>query len=488
MNMEHANQFYIDGEWVAPLSSSTRDLIDPATELPFAVCARGSAEDVDRATKAARRAFESFSSTSLGERIELLQSIDAAFRKREREIAEVVTQQMGMTISLSSSALLDWCKAHTAATIDILRDFQFVERRGTTTIFKEPVGVLGLITPWNWPIGQIFTKILPAIATGCTMVLKPAEATPLDAIILAEVLAEASVPAGVFNLVNGEGSVVGDAISRHPEIDAVSFTGSTRAGILITKAAADTVKRVVHELGGKSANILLDDADFESAVPAAIDNCFFINGQACDAGTRLLVSRKRYDEAVRLAVQAANAYVIGSPSDPKTTLGPVANAAQYDRVQQMIQAGIDEGATLACGGLGRPNGVNRGYFMRPTVFSDVTPEMSIAREEIFGPVISVIMYDDLDHAIRIANDSCYGLAAHITGNDMDSISMLYRKLRVGSVYLNSPEWDPYAPYGGYKQSGNGREGGAHAFNEFLELKAVLGDLSFKAGDRQSTGC
>ncbi|MGX5831787.1 aldehyde dehydrogenase family protein [Mesorhizobium sp. 43Arga] len=472
--MQHESQFYIDGQWVNPISKSRRDLINPATEKPFATVAMGSASDLNRAVSAARVAFVSFSSTPINQRIELLKSIDSAFRKREREIAKVVTEEMGMPISLSSSSLLEWCKIHTAATIDILRNFEFAERMKTTMVYKEPIGVVGLITPWNWPIGQIYTKILPALATGCTMVLKPSEITPLDAIILTEILHEAGVPPGVFNLINGEGAVVGDAMARHPGIDMISFTGSTRAGIEITKAAADSVKRVVHELGGKSANILLDDADFETAIPAAIDNCFFINGQACDAGTRLLVSRERYDEAVNRAVDVAKKLVVGPPSNPSTTLGPVANATQYEHVQRMIQAGISEGATLAYGGLGRPDGLDSGYFVRPTVFSDVKPGMTIYREEIFGPVLSIVAYEGLDDAARLANDTVYGLAAHVTGKDTDKVRALSRKLRAGSVYLNSPAWDPYAPFGGYKQSGNGRECGARGFDDFLEIKAVLG--------------
>jgi aldehyde dehydrogenase (NAD+) len=472
--MENAAKFYIEGHWVLPLSTDSRDLINPATERPFARVAMGNAEDVDRAVEAARRAFPTFSKTSIPERIEFLQRIGSIFRRREREISEIVTQEMGMPISVSTTGLVDWCKIHTSTTIEILKDFEFEEKLGTTTVIKEPIGVVGLITPWNWPIGQIFTKILPAIATGCTMVLKPSEMTPLDAIILAEIIDEAGLPAGVFNLVNGDGPTVGEAISRHPAIDMVSFTGSTRAGIQISKSAAYTVKRVVHELGGKSANIILEDADFETAIKNAVGGCFFINGQACDAGTRLLVPRARRDEAVKIAVAAAQANVCGSPTDPKTTLGPVMNADQFARVQHLIQTGIDEGATLATGGPGRPTGIDKGYFVQPTVFADVKPGMTIYREEIFGPVLSIVTFEDIDDAIRIANDTTYGLAAHITGKDLDKVRAIARELRAGSIFVNTPDLDPLAPFGGYRRSGNGRECGKHGFNEYLELKAVVG--------------
>ena len=472
--MENASKFYIDGKWVQPVSTKTSELIDPATEKVYGTIAMGSAEDVDNAVKAARRAFTTFSQSTVGERVALLEKIDRIFRRREREIAETVTQEMGMPISLSTTGLADWCKVHTAATIEILRNFEFVEKLGTTTVYKEPIGVVGLITPWNWPIGQIFTKILPAIATGCTMVLKPSQLTPLDAVILAEIMDEAGVPPGVFNLVNGDGRIVGEAISRHPGIDMVSFTGSTRAGIQISKSAADTVKRVVNELGGKSANIILDDADFESAIKSAVANCFFINGQACDAGTRLFVPRARLEETVKLAAAAAEENVVGPPSDPQTTLGPVMNANQFERVQQLIQTGIDEGARLVCGGTGRPKGVEAGYFVKPTVFADVKPNMTIYREEIFGPVLSITEYEDLSDAVRMANDTEYGLAAHVTGKNMDAVRQVARQLRAGSVFVNSPDWDPKAPFGGYGQSGNGRECGAHGFTEYLEIKAVVG--------------
>lgn len=472
--MENAHKFYIDGKWVEPAGGTTSALIDPATEKVYATVAMGSAEDIDRAVKAARRAFTTYSRTTVEERIQLLQKIEKAFVKREREISEIVTQEVGMSISVSSGFLLDWCKLHTAETIEVLRKYAFSENLGTTTVYKEPIGVVGMITPWNFPIGQIFTKILPALATGCTMVLKPSQLTPLDGIIVAEILHEAGVPAGVFNLVNGDGQVVGDAISRHPDIDMVSFTGSTRAGIQIAKTAADSIKRVVNELGGKSANILLDDADFETAVENAVGNCFFLNGQACDAGTRLLVPRNRLEEVANIAAKAANSYVSGPPSDPSTTLGPVMNENQFKNVQKYIQSAIDEGARLVAGGVGRPDGIDAGYFVKPTVFSEVTPDMTIYREEIFGPVLSISAYEDLADAARMANDTVYGLAAHITGKDMDKVRQLARELRAGSVFVNSPDFDPKAPFGGYRQSGNGRECGEHGFTEFLEIKAVVG--------------
>jgi aldehyde dehydrogenase (NAD+) len=472
--MENAKKFYIDGRWVEPSANIVGKLVNPATEEVYAEIASGDAVDVDRAVKAARRAFETFSKTSIEERIAYLEKIDTIFRRREREIAEMVTREMGMPISLSTTALLDWCKAHTKATIKILREFKFAEKQGTTTIYKEPIGVVGLIAPWNFPIGQIFTKMLPAIATGCTMVLKPSEMTPLDAIILAEIVDEAGLPAGVFNLVNGTGQIVGDAICRHPDVDMVSFTGSTRAGIEISKAAANTVKRVVTELGGKSANIILDDADFPSAIENAVANCFFINGQACDAGTRLLVPQARVGETVKLATAAAEAQVVGLPENSNTTIGPVMNAKQYERIQSLIQTAIDEGATLVCGGTGRAGGMNSGYYVKPTIFADVNPGTTIYREEIFGPVLSIVAYRNLAEAVRIANDSEYGLAAHITGKDMDTARDIARQMRAGSVYINSPDLDPMAPFGGYRQSGNGRECGEYGFHDYLEIKAVVG--------------
>ncbi|MGO4567972.1 aldehyde dehydrogenase family protein [Rhizobium sp. 2YAF20] len=472
--MENANKFYIDGKWVEPASKITSDLIDPSTEKVYATVAMGNAADIDSAVKAARRAFATYSKTTIEERIELLQKIYEAFIKREADISKTVTLEVGMPISVSSGFLLDWCKLHTLETIEILRKYAFSEKLGTTTVYKEPIGVVGMITPWNFPIGQIFTKILPALATGCTMILKPSQLTPLDGLIVAEILHEAGVPAGVFNLVNGDGRVVGEAISQHPDIDMVSFTGSTRAGIQIAKSAADTIKRVVNELGGKSANILLDDADFETAIESAVVNCFLLNGQACDAGTRLLVPRDRLDEATSIAAKVANAYVSGPPSDPDTTLGPVMNAGQFKSIQAYIQSGIDQGAKLAAGGVGRPEGIDAGYFVKPTIFSDVKSDMTIYREEIFGPVLTISAYGDLEDAARMANDTVYGLAAHITGKDMDKVRQLSRELRAGSVYVNSPDFDPKAPFGGYRQSGNGRECGEHGFTEFLEIKAVVG--------------
>ncbi|ACI59679.1 Aldehyde Dehydrogenase (plasmid) [Rhizobium leguminosarum bv. trifolii WSM2304] len=472
--MENWSKFYIDGKWVQPASQNTSDLIDPATEKVYATVAMGNEEDIDRAVKAARQAFMTYSKTTVDERIQLLKKIHAAFVKREAAISATVTQEVGMPIAVSSGFLLDWCKLHTLETIEILRKYAFAEKLGTTTLYKEPIGVVGMITPWNFPIGQIFTKILPALATGCTMVLKPSQLTPLDGIIAAEILDEAGVPPGVFNLVNGDGRVVGEAISQHPDIDMVSFTGSTRAGIQIAKSAADTIKRVVNELGGKSANILLEDADFETAVENAVGNCFFLNGQACDAGTRLLVPRNRLEEATKIAARVANAYVSGAPSDPQTTLGPVMNATQFKSVQNYIQSGIDQGAKLAAGGVGRPEGIHAGYFVKPTIFSDVKSDMKIYREEIFGPVLTISAYQDLEDAARMANDTVYGLAAHITGKDMDKVRQLSRELRAGSVFVNSPDLDPKAPFGGYRQSGNGRECGEHGFTEFLEIKAVVG--------------
>ncbi|MFV3308302.1 aldehyde dehydrogenase family protein [Pseudomonas sp. NY15181] len=429
---------------------------------------------MDRAVSAARRAFTVFSGTSRSERIELIENFYRIFKRRSYEIAEIVTIQTGMPISVSSGSLIGFCEAHIAKTLEILKEFNFEVSSGITTVRKEPIGVIGLITPWNWPIGQILTKLLPALATGCTTVLKPSEYTPLDAVIVAEMLDEARFPPGVFNLVQGDGATVGDAITRHPDVDMISFTGSTRAGVQISKSAADTVKRVVHELGGKSANILLKDADFQNAVPAAVENCFHLSGQACDAGTRLLVPHDRLAQVVTLACDAADKMVVGSPNDTRTNMGPLVNEQQFDLVQAKIAQGIDEGANIVCGGLGRPEGNPNGFFVRPTIFSDVTESMSIFREEIFGPVLSIVPYHTYEQAIDIANNSHYGLAAYVAGSDISAAQKVANSLRVGSVYVNSPPLDAGAPYGGYRQSGNGRECGEYGFHECLELKSIIG--------------
>ena len=468
--MENASKFYIDGKWVQPVSTKTSELIDPATEKVYGTIAMGSAEDVDNAVKAARRAFTTFSQSTVGERVALLEKIDRIFRRREREIAETVTQEMGMPISLSTTGLADWCKVHTAATIEILRNFEFVEKLGTTTVYKEPIGVVGLITPWNWPIGQIFTKILPAIATGCTMVLKPSQLTPLDAVILAEIMDEAGVPPGVFNLVNGDGRIVGEAISRHPGIDMVSFTGSTRAGIQISKSAADTVKRVVNELGGKSANIILDDADFNTALLSGFAVCYHA-GQGCAITTRLLLPKSRYEEGVQFLQHALPQLPYGDPRGEGQIMGPLISARQQARVLDYIEIGKREGARLVCGG-GKPKHLPNGFYVEPTLFADVRNDMRIAQEEIFGPVLVAIPYEDDEDAIRIANDSAYGLSGGVWSGDLDRAEAVARRMHTGQVILNGAGLDLAAPFGGVKQSGLGRENGRYGLEEYCSPKAI----------------
>ena len=429
---------------------------------------------MDRAVAAARRAFETFGRSSREERIALLERIAAVYEKRLAEIAEAISQEMGAPMSLARAAQAPAGLAHLKQTLGVLKDYPFSEAKGTTRILREPVGVCGLITPWNWPMNQIMCKVAPALAAGCTMVLKPSEIAPLSGIMTAQVLHEAGVPAGIFNLVNGEGPVVGAAMAAHPGIDMMSFTGSTRAGTQVAKAAADTVKRVAQELGGKSANILLDDADFPRMVKHGVRACFNNSGQSCNAPTRMLVPRARLDEAVAIAKETADATVVGDPQGEKTNLGPVASKTQFEKVQKLIEKGIAEGADLVAGGPGRPQGLDRGYFVRPTVFGNVRNEMTIAREEIFGPVLCILPYDTEDDAVRIANDTPYGLSGYVSSGDPERAFRVASRLRTGNVHLNGATVDYSAPFGGYKQSGNGREWGEFGFEEFLEVKAVMG--------------
>jgi aldehyde dehydrogenase (NAD+) len=466
--------FYINGQWVAPAAAKTLDVIDPATEQPFARISLGSATDVDRAVAAARRAFESFGSSTREDRIALLERIIAVYQRRLPEIAETISQEMGAPLALARNAQAPAGLAHLKQALAILKEFPFVEERGTTRILREPVGVCGLITPWNWPMNQILCKVAPALAAGCTMVLKPSEIAPLSGLLAAEVLHEAGVPAGVFNLVNGEGPVVGAAMAAHPGIDMMSFTGSTRAGKEVARAAAETVKRVSQELGGKSANILLDDADFAKSVKGGVRACFNNSGQSCNAPTRMLVPRSRMAEAVAIARETAATVVAGDPRAEGTTIGPVVSAAQFAKIQGLIERGVAEGAELVAGGPGRPAGIDRGYYVRPTVFANVRNDMTIAREEIFGPVLSILPYQDEEEAIRIANDSPYGLSGYVASGDQERAMRVASRLRTGNVHLNGAGVDYAAPFGGYKQSGNGREWGDFGFEEFLEVKAVLG--------------
>jgi len=466
-------QFYIDGRWVDPTSPATIDVVNPATE---AVCGRvslASAEDVDRAVMAARRAFEGWSQTSRDERIALLDRIIAEYQRRAADLARAVTEEMGAPSALAERAQVPSGLLHLHTAREVLKTYAFERPHGTTLIAREPIGVCGFITPWNWPLNQIAAKVAPALATGCTMVLKPSEVSPFSAVIWTEIFDAAGVPAGVFNLVNGDGPTTGAALSAHPEVDMVSFTGSTRAGIEVARAAAPTVKRVHQELGGKSPNIILDDADFARAVTAGVRSVMGNSGQSCNAPTRMLVPRARLAEAEEAARAAAEKTTVGDP-DSGAHMGPVVSRAQWEKIQSLIEAGVAEGAALVAGGPGLPDGVDRGYYVRPTVFSKVTNDMRIAREEIFGPVVCILPYDDEEDAIRIANDTVYGLAAYVQGADMARVRRVAARLRAGQVNLNGASPDPMAPFGGYKQSGNGREWGEEAFSEFLETKAILG--------------
>lgn len=467
-------KFYINGEWVSPPGRSELDVINPATEQPVGRILLGTAEDVDVAVRAARAAFETFSQTTREERVALLERIIEAYRARLRDIAVAISDEMGAPMKLALNAQAASGLGHFAATLAVLRDFEFETMLGTTLIRREPIGVCGLITPWNWPVNQIGCKVAPALAAGCTVVLKPSEIAPLSAHLFAEVLAEAGVPRGVFNLVDGDGPTVGAAISRHPDIDMVSFTGSTRAGVLVAKAAADTVKRVSQELGGKSANIILEDADLNAAVKTGVLSMMSNTGQSCNAPSRMLVPAKLYDEAVKIAKSVAQKPVVGDPKADGVTMGPVANRTQFEKIQRLLSKGIEEGATVVVGGPGRPSGIDKGYFVRPTVFANVTNAMTIAREEIFGPVLVMIPYRDEEEAVRIANDTDYGLSGYVYSGNIDHARRIARKLRTGMVHLNGAPTDVNAPFGGYKQSGNGREWGREGLKEFLETKAVMG--------------
>jgi len=471
----HENlQFYIDGRWVDPLGARPFEVINPATEEPIGRIALGSEKDVDLAVRAARQAFERFSETTREERISLLEAIVGAYQKRYDEMAETISREMGAPLWFSKAAQAATGLGHLTQMIEVLRKHSFEELRGTTLFRQEPIGVCGLITPWNWPINQIMCKVAPALAAGCTMVLKPAEVAPLNALLLAEIFHEAGVPAGVFNLVNGDGPTVGQAIASHPEVDMVSFTGSTRAGIEVARAAAPTVKRVTQELGGKSANVILDDADLATAVGGGLMGCAMNSGQSCNAPTRMLVPAPRHDEAVAIAKAAAEAIAVGDPFAEGTRLGPVVSEAQWSKIQGLIQKGIDEGATLVTGGVGRPEGLARGYYVRPTVFADVRNDMTLAREEIFGPVLSILPFLDEEDAVKIANDTHYGLAGYVSSGDLEHAQRVARRIRAGQIALNGAIPDFSAPFGGYKQSGNGREWGRFGFEEFLEIKAIMG--------------
>jgi aldehyde dehydrogenase (NAD+) len=472
--MSNHLKFYINGAWVDPVTPRKLDVINPATEEPFTQISIGSAADVDRAVAAARAAFPTFSRTSKQERAALLKRIVACYRARMEDIAQAVSAEMGAPITVARDSQAEAGLAHLESTLKALEAFEFEESRGTTRIVREGIGVVGLITPWNWPLNQIACKVAPAVAAGCTMILKPSEVAPMTGIIFSEVMHAAEVPPGVYNMINGDGPSVGAVMAAHPGIDMMSFTGSTRAGILVARAAADTVKRVSQELGGKSPNIILRDADLAWSVAKGVQSCFNNSGQSCNAPTRMLVPRELQADALGIAKRAAEEHKVGDPRSEATVLGPVVSEAQFNKIQALIESGIREGATLVTGGTGRPEGLNRGYYVRPTVFGDVTPQMTIAREEIFGPVLSIMPYDSDEQAIAIANDTVYGLSANVESKDIEHARRVARQLRAGQVKINYPAWDTFAPFGGYKQSGNGREYADWGIHDFLEVKALIG--------------
>ncbi|MCZ8377855.1 aldehyde dehydrogenase family protein [Mycobacterium sp. CPCC 205372] len=464
-------KFYIDGQWVEPVRPNTLDVDNPTTEQVSGRIAIGTAVDVDVAVQAARRAFGTWSQSSREERLDLLQTIMGEYQKRADDLADAVNEEMGAPASLASGPQVNLGLGHLATAMDVLKNFQFEEQHGSTLVVKEPIGVCGLITPWNWPINQIACKVFPALATGCTMVLKPSEVAPYSAQIFTEIIDAAGVPAGVYNLVYGDGPGVGAALSSHPDIDMVSFTGSTRAGVDVARNAAATVKRVTQELGGKSPNIVLDDDDFAKSVTAGVSVMMMNSGQSCNAPSRMLVPNSRMDDAIAVARDVAGAVKVGTGD--KDAIGPVASKAQFEKIQGLLAKGIEEGATVVVGGTGRPDGLDSGYYVKPTVFAHVTNDMTIAREEIFGPVLCILGYDDLDEAVEIANDTEYGLAGYVSAADLDQARQVARRIRAGSVAINHG-FDMSAPFGGYKRSGNGREWGQFGFDEFLETKAALG--------------
>ncbi len=480
--MQKLDRIYIDGQWVAPSGDQVIDVINPATEEACAQLTLGSTADVDAAVKAARKAFASFSKTSREERLTLLGKVIAGYKARLGDFAAVITTEIGAPKWLAEGRHSGSALGHLMTAAKTLESYEFEEQRGGTHISKEPIGVCGFITPWNWPMNQIGCKLAPALATGCTVVWKPSEVSPLSAYILMEVLHEAGVPAGVVNMVHGDGPTVGAAISAHEGIDMVSFTGSTRAGVMVAQAAAPTVKRVTQELGGKSANIIMDDLDdegFAKAVSGGMKSMAMNSGQNCNAPSRMLVPAHRMEAAIEAAANAANGVQIVDPTSEATSsnsmaMGTVVSKVQYDRIQSLIEKGINEGATLAAGGLGRPEHLNLGYYVRPTVFGNVNNDMTIAREEIFGPVLCILPYEDEDDAVSIANDTVYGLSGYISSGDPDSVQRVAGKIRTGMIHVNGVLGDLNAPFGGYKRSGNGREWGPEGFEDYLEIKAVMG--------------
>jgi aldehyde dehydrogenase (NAD+) len=467
-------QFYIDGAWVDPVEPKELKVINPATEEAAGVISMGSAKDVDRAVMAARRAFDSYSRTSPAERLALMERILAAYKAHYDEIAQAISIEMGAPITLSKGSQTGVGVGHISAMIEVLKNFKFEEMHGTVRLVQEPVGVCALITPWNWPMNQVAAKVVPALAAGCTMVLKPSEYSPFSAIIWAKVMHEAGVPAGVFNLINGDGASVGAPLSSHREVDMVSFTGSTRAGSEVARNAAASVKRVHQELGGKSPNVLLDDADFERAVTKSVLHVFQNSGQSCNAPTRMLVPAAKLAEVEAIAKRVAETVVTGDPTSEKTNLGPLVSKLQFERVEGYIAKGIAEGAKVVIGGSGRPDGLTKGYFVKPTIFSNVRNDMTIAREEIFGPVLCILPYDNEEQAVQIANDTPYGLAAYVWSKDNLHARRIGGRIRAGQVTLNGASGSMNTPFGGFKMSGNGREWGEFGLRDYLEVKAVIG--------------
>jgi aldehyde dehydrogenase (NAD+) len=473
--MQNLTKFYIGGRWVEPMSSATLPVMNPATEAQIGTVAMGNAADVDRAVAAAKAAFEAFSATSKLVRLDLLHRLKAVTERRFEDLAQAMRMEMGAPITMARAAQADAAIGHLQGFIDALEELE--ERKVLASgdiLLREPIGVCGLITPWNWPMNQIALKVIPALATGSTCILKPSEHTPISAMIYAEIIHEAGYPPGVFNLVNGDGPTVGAALSRHPDIQMMSFTGSTRAGIAVTRDAAETVKRVTLELGGKSPNLVFADCDLEARVAASVRECMFNTGQSCDAPTRLLVERSCYGEALRIAKQTAVSITVGDPTQEGDHIGPLFDKIQYDRVQAMIKVGLAEGATLLAGGPGRPEGLAKGWFVKPTIFADVSNDMRIAQEEIFGPVLVIIPFADEAEGIAIANDTPYGLAAYVQTGDPERALRVAARLRAGAIHINGGGFNYGSPFGGYKQSGNGREGGIMGLEDYLETKTLHG--------------
>jgi aldehyde dehydrogenase (NAD+) len=470
--MKNHDKLYLGGEWVVPSGRGSFDVTDASTEEIIGRIPAGDAEDVSRAVRAARAAFDRWSRTTASERAVYLEKIQAALAARSAEIAETVAREVGMPLALSTMIQAGLPTLSFGAAAQIARSYEFESRVGSSIILKEPVGVVGCITPWNYPLHQVAAKVAPALAAGCTVVLKPSEVAPLSAFILAEIVHSVGLPPGVFNLVSGDGPTVGEAIAGHPEVDMVSFTGSTRAGKRVSEIAAKTVKRVALELGGKSANVILDDADLQKAVRGGVQNCYLNSGQTCSAWTRMLVPKGKHDEAVALAKQAAESFTLGGPLDAGARLGPLVSKTQQERVRTYIKKGVAEGATLVTGGPEQPEGFAKGYFVKPTVFANVKSSMTIAQEEIFGPVLCILPYENEEDAIRIANDTVYGLAGGVWSADAERAKRVARRIRTGQIDINGASFNPMAPFGGFKQSGHGRELGPFGFEEFLEIKSL----------------